>query len=65
LPKRFDSVVNEEICYDLLTAVDQMASGNCRCTKLFGTTNGSKSADHIPESVRKVTSRRFFDGVNA
>ena len=61
---RFDSVVNDEICHDLLTAVAKMGNGNFRCPKLFGTTSATKSAEHISESIRKVTSSRFFDGVS-
>ncbi|CAG0917913.1 unnamed protein product [Notodromas monacha] len=60
-----DSVVSEEITYDLLMTVDGLTEEENRDPLLFGSTRETCSASHLPASIKKVTSARFLDGVNA
>lgn len=53
---RFDSVISDEINYDLLNTLHGIQTGQITCPELLGQTLGvnSKTQDNIPTSVVKA-----------
>ena len=51
---RQDSIVNEEINYDLLKTIDGVQSGTVPCPELIGPSLVSKTQETIPTAMQKV-----------
>lgn len=50
---RKDSVVSEEINYDLLSTCKDVQEGLLPCPDLLGQGINSKTSDHIPSAIEK------------
>jgi len=50
---KFDSVVSQEICYDLMKKCDRITNGEEKCPELFADTT-TKTCNHVPESCKRM-----------
>lgn len=51
---RRDSVVTDEINYDLLKHLDKIQNGSISCPELLGYFNQTKTQENIPQAVAKA-----------
>lgn len=51
---RHDSVINEEVNYDLLHTIHGIESGEISCPELLGHSTVSKTQESIPSVYQKI-----------